>query len=432
MPKLKIKLPKELVDLPETHRQEILGILAQALKLPKTISYRTMGGDEHNMWSRNGDQFLANAEDELYETLVEPWKATLARLFIALDLPTDDLRLEKAYTDEFMLYAQLLKSKDGGKSDILELIKTSKRKRDTFVKYIQDGNAWTKEQLKKIDNLLKSNLPSYARIAEEFMVRAGFLGKVRNTADRELLETTGALIDRFPQTIRTAEQEGIVLTLREKEKAEAKGRQVEILPLTKQELNIVQHAEQHAADKLTEINDRHRAAVRQMVIRAKQERWSAQQLAQKLFDAFGEQNRDWRRVAITELSTATNNAYLAGCEEGDEVIGMGADNACKHCKAQVIGKVFRVSHKIHTDADYSDHATEKNYVWVGKSNYGRSTAASIPCVPMHPNCRCRWHRLSRFYKLGKNGTLELKSTAELIQEERARRGLPPDPNLPSS
>jgi hypothetical protein len=48
---------------------------------------------------------------------------------------------------------------------------------------------------------------------------------------------------------------------------------------------------------------------------------------------------------------------------------------------------------------------------------------------MHPNCRCRWHRISRFYKVGNDGKLNLKSTAELIQEEREKRGMKPDPNL---
>lgn len=50
---------------------------------------------------------------------------------------------------------------------------------------------------------------------------------------------------------------------------------------------------------------------------------------------------------------------------------------------------------------------------------------------MHPNCRCRWHRISRFYKLGNNGKLERKSTVELINEERAKRGLAPDKELES-
>lgn len=429
MAKLKIKIPKELIALPEEHRREILGVLEQAMKLPKTVTYRTVGSDEHNMWSRSGDTLLGDAEDELYETLLDPWKETFAELFVALDLPVDDVNLEKAFTDEFMEYHGLLKSKNKGKSDILELIAVNRRKRDTFVKFIQDGRAWTKDQLKKIDGILKSRLPDYAHIAEKFAVRAGYIGKIRNTADRELLETTGALIDRYPETIEAAEREDVVLTLRDKARAEAEGRTVRILPLTKLEANTVRHAESHAADKLTEVGDRHRAAIRQMVIRAKQERWGAQKLAQALFDAFGDQNRDWRRVAITELSTATNNAYLTGCEEGDTVVGMGAANACKHCNQYVIGKSFKVTHKIHTDDDYDDYATEMGYVWVGKSNYGRTTAAFIPCVPMHPNCRCRWHKLSRFYKTDNRGNIVLKTTAELIQEERARRGLPPDPNL---
>jgi len=426
MPKLKIKLPKDIMSLPEKDRQEIVGVLAEAMRLPPVMKVTKAGGDEHNMWSRNGDPLLAEAEDAFYEALVTPAQEMMADVFIALDLSLDGVDMEKSFSADYDAYIGLLKSKNNGKRRIQELIELNKAKRDKFLKYIQDANPFSKKQLKKLDELMRSKLPDYAKVAEDFMIRAGFLGKIRNEAEKQAFETAGAFIDRFPQTIEAAEKEGVVLTLRDKEKAKAEGRKVMILPLTPQESRAVRHAELHCADKITEISERHRAGVRQLVIRAQKERWSAQKLAQELFDAYGEQNRDWRRVAITELAFATNDAYLSGVEEGETVVGMGAENACKYCKQLVIGKTFTVIHKLPKVMDYK---TEMQSVWVGKTNYGRKASEYIPAIPMHPNCRCRWHRISRFYKVGEDGKLVLKTTAELIQEERARRGLPPDPNL---
>jgi len=430
MPKVNIKLPKGIEDLPEKDRRQILDVLAQAMRLPPVMKVTTAGGDEHNMWDRNGDPLLADAEDAFYEALVTPAQEMMAEVFIALDLPLDGVDTEKAFSDEFRKYEDdLLKSKNKGKRRIQDLIEANREKREKFLKYLQGMNPFSREQLKKLDNLMKQKLPNYAKIAEDFMVRAGFIAKIRNQAERENFELTGVLIDRFPSTIKAAEKEGVVLTVQEKEKQDKKrGRkkEVKILPLTPKESQAVQFAVHHAADKLTEISERHRAGVRQMVIRAQKERWSPQKLAQELFDAYGEQNRDWRRVAITELAFAANDAYLSGVEEGETVVGMGAENACKYCKQLVIGKTFTVMHE--PPKEFT-HQNEMNLVWPGKSNYGRKVSEWIPAIPLHPHCRCRYHRLSRFYKVDEKGNIVLKTTAELIQEERARRGLPPDPNL---
>ena len=436
MPKLKIKLPKDIANLPEKDRQEILGVLAQAMRLPPVLKTTRDGGDEHNMWERNTDPLMADAEDDFYEALIRPAQEMIADVFVALDLPLDGVDMEKAFSDEFREYEALLKSKNSGKQRISDLIQANREKRDKFLKYIQSMNPFSKEQLKKLDQLMKKKLPDYAKVAEAFMVRAGFIGKIRNQAEREMFETMGALIDRFPTTIQAAQKQGVVLTLREKEKAEgaqptkrtrkasSEGREVKILPLTPQETRVVQHATLHAADKLTEISERHRAEVRQLILRAQRERWTAQKLAQALFDAYGDQNRDWRRVAITELSFAANDAYLSGVDEGETVWVPPVDGSCKYCKQLLEGKTFTVTHELPKET----YEHEMNYVWAGKSNYGRKVSAWIPCIPLHPNCRHRYHRLSRFYKIV-DGQPVLKTTAELIQEERARRGLPPDPNL---
>lgn len=430
----RVKLPSSLLDLGDKDRNDIVAVLLEASKLPKTkeLPFRA-GADEHNMWARNIDPLLAEVEDDFYYELREAELENMYNLLVGLGLEevASKLDFEKSLEPAYIAFEdELLKAKDSGRNRmtkfITEMANKAKAKVKKFMDWVQDGKALTKEQVKHIDQTLSSNLPNYAKKAEDYMIRAGFVGKIRGEAEKQGFEVAGAYIDRFPQSIKTAEKENVVLTHRQKAKAEAEGRKVTILPLTPRESEAVKHAIHHAGDKLTEISEKHRAGVRQMVIQAKRERWNTQQLASKLFDKFGEHNRDWRRVAITELAFATNDAYLSGVEEGETVIGMGAENACKHCKQYVIGKTFTVTHNPPSEDTYQG---DMKQVWAGKSNYGRRVAEYRPAIPMHPHCRCRWHRISRFYKMDNHGKLELKSTAELIQEERAKRGLAPDPNL---
>lgn len=427
----KIALPKSLLSLPEHDREAIVKVLLEATKLPKVKDIAKTAGSERSIWARNGDDLLADIEDAFYVEMVDNEAKRLAELCVTLGIIIDDVDIEKAFEPEFHAFEDVLvKSIDSGRSRmstyIRELASRSKKQREKFMQWMDDGKALTSKQLKRIDEILKKELPNYQKRAEDYMVRAGFVGKIRGEADRENFETLGALIDRYPSTIKQATDRGVVLTLRHQQKEEAKGRKVTILPLTPQETDAVRHATLHAGDKLTEISDRHISGVRQLVIQAKRERWSVQRLAQALFDAFGDHNRDWRRVAITELAFATNDAYLSGCSEGDTLVGMGAVDACKHCQNLIIGKQVTFTERPPKKESYK---TDTEVVWIGKSNYGRRVSEYVAAVPLHPSCRCRWHRISRFYKLDNDGKLVLKDTAELINEERAKRGLPPDKSL---
>lgn len=424
-----LTLPLSLLTMPDNDRKEILAVLLEASKLPETKELPNTGGDEHNIWEHNSDDLLGSAEDELFHDLATPELDNMLALMQGPGLPHEDF--EKALEPEYIRFEdELIKGKDSGRQKMSDKIKAmakvSADKIKQFMTWVDDGKSLTRTQLSQIDKLLSRSLPNYNRLAERFMTRAGFIGKIRSKADQENFSTLGALIDRLPTTVREAEKEGVVLTLREKAKAEAQGKKVKILPLTKQEAESVKHASLHAGDKMTEISQKHLMGVRQLVIQAKRERWTAQQLASKLFDRFGEHNRDWRRVAITELAFATNDAFLSSCSEGDILVGMSAVNACKHCQNLISGKKVTV---VSRPPERETYTTDMKEVWAGKSNYGRRVAEYVTAIPLHPNCRCRWHKISRFYDVGEDGKLRLKTTAELINEERAKRGLAPDTSL---
>lgn len=425
-----IELPKDIQNAPAEVREQILSTLRQAMNLPQTMNVVVGKGDEHNMWERNNDELLGQAEDGFYAELQEANAQRFADVFGALGLDVDSVDTEKAFTMEYDAFADdLLKSKQGwmgnAKRRISDLVAASKEQREAFIKFVQDTNPFKKSELAKLDKLLRSRLPDYAKKVEDFMVRAGYIGKIRNESEKQMFETIGVMVDRFPESITASKRESVVLTSREASQQASEGRKVTILPLTPREVAAVEHATHSAADKVQEVDDRHRAGIKQMVIRAKKERWHPTRLAQELFDLYGEQNRDWRRVAITELAMAASDAYLSELDEGEQVIGMGNADACKHCKTLVIGQQFTVLRNPPSEETYD---TDMKQVWAGKTNYGRRVATYRPCIPMHPLCRCRWHRISRFYKMT-DGKPTLKTTAELIQEERIRRGMPPDPNL---
>lgn len=433
---IQIKLPKSILDFSEEDRAEVLATLREALALPEVVTLPRNQASEHNMWEPNHDPHVAELEDNLYRACTA-WEAQcILRVIDSLNLPDPTTEnLEKAFSPDFHAWEDgYIEKAKGKRGRISDLVHRNKERRQQFVDWVKQKSALTREQLAHIDKILRQDLPNFAKQAEDFAIRAGFMGKIRNEAERQNFETFGAFIDRFPSNIMRAEKEGVVLTIRDKEAKEVQNKkqktptikQITILPLTPQEAEAVHYASISAGDKLTEVSEKHRARIKQMILQANKERWSAPELASKLYDTFGDHNRDWRRVAITELSFVVNDAYLAGLDEGERVIGMGSVSACKHCKQYVIGKEFTVRKSPPTQETYE---TDMLQVWAGKSNYGRRVQEYRACIPLHPNCRCRWHRVSPFYKTDGKGNLQRKTTAELIQEERAKRGLPPDPHI---
>lgn len=448
MKKLVISLPASIKELPEDKRRTVLEEIEKALGVGPI---QRSADKEHNVWTRNDEPLLADAEEDLYQELVGPALNNMAALIAALGLADEDI--DKSLDLDYLEYENELIKAKSKHSKITELWNLAQKKRKDFLKYLQGQNNWSKKKLKEIDDILKQDLPDAEKVAEKYAVRAAFIAKIRNKSDTEALKALGAYVDRFPSTIEAAKKEGVTLTavkdpvasvvesmsptVTEEELnvalAEARAKRnkamhnYEILPLQPQEVRTVENAEIRTAEKISEVVERHRAGIKQLVLQAINGRWSAQKLAQELFDAFGDQNRDWRRVAITELAMASTDAYLAGCSEGDQVWVPPVEGACKYCKKYLEGQTFTVTHEPKLQGNNYDQ--EMKYVWVGKTNYGRTVATYIPCIPLHPHCRHRFHKVSRFFKPGEDGRPVLKDIKQLINEERIRRGLGPDPKL---
>ena len=124
------------------------------------------------------------------------------------------------------------------------------------------------------------------------------------------------------------------------------------------------------------------------------------ELERELFEDFGELNRDWRRIAETEVNTNFNNGYLTTelslAPEGEPtyMIGVSSPNACDWCLDNVRNNVVLLL--AGPPVSGSDDVVISNgetitAIWPGKTNAGLSKDQWwVAAGTQHPHCRCTW------------------------------------------
>lgn len=180
-------------------------------------------------------------------------------------------------------------------------------------------------------------------------------------------------------------------------------------PLASLDEARIRVAQASAARHVQAITARTRSAMQEIIINAERRRivsghtaYDVRPLEQQLQDAFGELNRDWRRIAVTETAINASDAYLSRFKPGEKVKWLAHPGACRYCEDQN-GTIFTVVAPDHPKKD------PHTMVWVGKhaENIGRSMAKRkrlesgelvdrephellIPAIPSHPSCRCTY------------------------------------------
>ncbi|WP_308722492.1 hypothetical protein [Paenibacillus polysaccharolyticus] len=356
MSKIQIRLPPEVKSFPLADRHQIIATISKALNIKPE---RLQGG--RNMWDSSDDPLIATLEDGLYTDLDNRGQRMLASVIVLLGLPVDDLQ-----------------KGPGDKRRISDLVKVMRSKGARSLKYGRDA---TLDLIRRVDQNIRDQFRKIDELVERFIVRAGLLGVYQSQEDKLKLTLTAAMLNHLPETLKAAKKEPFPLSLWTGED------QAEIVSISPLEYQSIEHSVVHAAEKVSQIADNHRAGVKEIIIQAQKEHWGANRLTQALFDAYGDQNRDWRRVAITELAMATNDAYLSALDPGDEIQVATVSGACSHCQKLLEGKTFIVSSVPMPDG--------YKYIWPGKSNIGRKVADWWPCCPLHPHCRHRWVRTRR-------------------------------------
>jgi hypothetical protein len=172
-------------------------------------------------------------------------------------------------------------------------------------------------------------------------------------------------------------------------------------------------AEQHTAEAIVDLTERSRKRIMDTILEAIKERVRPQELESRLFDVFGEMNRDWRRIAETEIGNNVNNGFIISEMEQEEdpeadifMIGIASPNACPWCRAKIDNQVVILLEGPPEEGGDQVTVEGKVYtaIWPGKSNVGRKrTNWWIASGTQHPHCRCCWTRYEpeaeKYYKM---------------------------------
>lgn len=163
--------------------------------------------------------------------------------------------------------------------------------------------------------------------------------------------------------------------------------------------NTVTFAKQEAGSKIVELKQQQYTRIHDTIQAAIKNRYSSSQLTEELFDQFGKMNRDWRRIAETEIGDAQNNGQLItelARKKPDEkyvfMEGVSSSEACPWCRGQINGTVVVLMESPPAKGDrITIDGTTYPVIWPGKTNYGRKRANWwIASGTQHPHCRCTW------------------------------------------
>lgn len=169
--------------------------------------------------------------------------------------------------------------------------------------------------------------------------------------------------------------------------------------LTRQELARIEVASQSAANRVTHASEDMKAAIRQTVIDGIKNRKGKSQISQDLYDRVTGENRDFRRIADTEIQNATNTAYLK-----EEVFQSGGGGKVYFRRKEVLdgctcGYCRKMDGKIAVWSDVPVPGGVRDEIadlaiWEGKEWDGKrlESVADAPTGAFHPWCRGTWLR----------------------------------------
>lgn len=181
--------------------------------------------------------------------------------------------------------------------------------------------------------------------------------------------------------------------------------------MTPHQASAIEYGRARAAESVTGFQEGARRRLRRLIVDHQEGRYlgdraaSAEALESKLLDEFGMENRDWRRIAVTEATENVNQGVVAASPPGTRLRRVEKYlGACAHCRS-IDGRVVKV---VDPDAGDKDGETE---VWLGKSNVGRFASPRrrqgsllverepherwwIAAGAQHPHCRGSWVKAS--------------------------------------
>lgn len=249
---------------------------------------------------------------------------------------------------------------------------------------------WTlDDHMLAIDLVVQTYLPAdqLVKEAEWLAVRAGMMGKVQAAMTAAAtLSQADKILAAMPSTVAGAAQQ---FNLEHAQRA------------------MLDFARARAAEQVQALADSARHRLRTIIAADLEQRAfgsvpaGTSSLQTKLMDAFGDLNRDWRRIAVTEAGEAQTQGFIASLKPGTKVKRIEQyKGACNFCR-RIHGVVAEVVAPDHPDKN------PDTMVWPGKNNIGRSASPRkrvgdvlvardpdemwwLPAGLAHPHCRGRW------------------------------------------
>ena len=167
-------------------------------------------------------------------------------------------------------------------------------------------------------------------------------------------------------------------------------------PLNRDEQARIEILQQSAAVKVTNITNKVKGDIQQILIDGIKAHKSKSQVSQDLFDKMVGDNRDYQRLADSEIQNAFNGATVReevqNTPEGEktyfERIEAIDGNTCPFCK-QMNGKIAVWSEKPQRDEKAHDGMADY-VIWEGKEWTGNGHIVAMGIF--HPYCRGTWAR----------------------------------------
>jgi very-short-patch-repair endonuclease len=328
-----------LIDIgpvPEAHCNDCLEDLFKALAVDPLA-------DEATIWDHHQNPYLTALVEEMtlrFQSILQAMQGAMSRWLFG---DTVEHALEKALGDEPVSPEEWLRWTPEEKAAV-----------EARLASLQEGEISLDDWLLGSELLVQTYLPdNVIKTQADYMtVKAALLGKIQATLAEQSAEAIAKATSNLPPKV---------------EEVPAK-------VLTPVERKTIEFAQARAATRIRGVADVARARMKSIIIDKVEAqvmgdpRGNAQQLRQELFDNFGQLNRDFRRIAITEAGEACNQGFVAAMPEGDRVERREAyRGACEFCKS-INGKSFLVV------AASDPNRDGQTQVWPGKTNEGRSAS----------------------------------------------------------
>lgn len=170
--------------------------------------------------------------------------------------------------------------------------------------------------------------------------------------------------------------------------------------LSTQEMARIRVIQQSAAEKITKISNDMKSDVKQILVDGVLSKKGKSAISQALFDKMIGHNRDFQRIADTEIQKTVNNSFLleevSTADKDEKVYFQRLEvidgNTCDYCK-KINGIVAVWSNTPLASGKIQDRYA-KVAIWEGKEWEGKKLTRieDVPCGICHPYCRGTWIR----------------------------------------